>query len=361
MKNMNIYFATDKNIYDALHHKRITPTLLHEILLRKGIILSDDLSKEDLIEHVCKLPHSFQDLVSIKELVQTYDKRESTTSVKLQTTTTQDELKKAAEQVKKKLTTGNGETVTISATKGGTLSVEVNYQDVDLSRTALRQIDNRSLKVDLKIGDDGIDIRMPQNQKAKDITTMLQNELSKIKSQPIEKFEISLESVSNPTLRSQFFQELMNGLSGYEIDDVTNVELNRYKSASTAGDDVDEEIETGFVKRAVLKGESVNSSGIFSQLHNKGYYIARIAWSAKPTNGIGNRILVEAFFKNIEACNDFSYQIKGLNNQRGTNYNVTVRAATEIEKHQISQLIESSALNAYNIVTGNKVIAHEES
>lgn len=361
MKNMNIYFATDKNIYDALHHKRITPTLLHEILLRKGIILSNELSKEDLIEEVCKLPHSFQDLDSIKELVQTYDKRESTTSVKLQTTSTQDELKRAAEQVKRKLNNGNGETVTISAAKGGTLTVEVNYQDIDLSRTALRQVDNRSLKVDIKIGDDGIDIRMPQNQKAKDIATLLQSELSKLKSQPIDKFEISLETVVNPTLRSQFFQELMNGLSGYEIDDVTNVELNRYKADNTDDDDDDEEIETGFVKRAVLKGESVNSSGIFTQLHSKGYYIVRIAWSAKPSNGIGNRILVEAFFKNIENCNDFSYQIKGINNQRGSNFNVTIRAATEIEKNKISQLIESSALNAYNIVTDNKVIANEES
>lgn len=354
MKNMNIYFATDKNIYDALHHKRITPTLLHDILLRKGIILSNELSKEDLIEEICKLPHSFQDLVSIKELVQTYDKRESTTSLKLQTKSNQDELKKAADQVKKKLSNGNGETVVISATKGGTLSIEVNYQDIDLSRTALRQIDNRSLKVDLKITDDGIDIRMPQNQKAKDIASLLQSELSKMKSQPIEKFEISLEAVNNPTSRSQFFQELMTGLTGYEIDDVTNVELNRYKSHSNDEDD-DDVIETGFVKRAVLKGESVNTSAIFSQLHTKGYYIVRIAWSAKPKSGIGNRIIIEAFFKNIENCNDFSYQIKGVNNQRGNNYNVTVRAATDIEKLQISQLIESSAINAYNIVTGNTV------
>lgn len=354
MKNMNIYFATDKNIYDALHHKRITPTLLHDILLRKGIILSNELSKEDLIEEICKLPHSFQDLVSIKELVQTYDKRESTTSLKLQTKSNQDELKKAADQVKKKLSNGNGETVVISATKGGTLSIEVNYQDIDLSRTALRQIDNRSLKVDLKITDDGIDIRMPQNQKAKDIASLLQSELSKMKSQPIEKFEISLEAVNNPTSRSQFFQELMTGLTGYEIDDVTNVELNRYKSHSNDEDD-DDVIETGFVKRAVLKGESVNTSAIFSQLHTKGYYIVRIAWSAKPKSGIGNRIIIEAFFKNIENCNDFSYQIKGVNNQRGNNYNITVRAATDLEKLQISQLIESSAINAYNIVTGNTV------
>ena len=101
MNKMNIYFATDKNIYDALHHKRITIARLREILLRKGIIVSQDLSKEELIEEVCKLPHGYSDLDSIKELVQTYDKRESITSVKLKASSSQVELKTAAELVKK--------------------------------------------------------------------------------------------------------------------------------------------------------------------------------------------------------------------------------------------------------------------
>ncbi|MCE0812929.1 hypothetical protein [Buttiauxella sp. S04-F03] len=360
MKNSNIYFATDKNIYDALHHKRITITKLRDILLTKGIIVSSELSKEELIEEVCKLPQGFNDLDALKELVQTYDKRESTTNVKLNTVSSQNELKAAAEQIKKKLTTGAGETVSITAKKDGSLSIEVNYQDIDLSRTALRQIDNRNIKIEMKPGDCNVDIRMPQNQKAKDVVTLFQSELSKIKSVDVEKFEISLEAVTTPVLRSQFFQELMNGLNGYEIDDVTNVELNRYKSQNSDDED-DEEIETGFVKKAVLKGESVNSSGIFSQLHNKGYYIGRIAWSATPKNGVGDRILVEAFFKNAEKCSDFSYQIKGMNNHRPNGYNVSIRAANDFEKKEISSLIESSAENAYNIVIGNKVDEHEKS
>lgn len=119
MNNMNIYFATDKNIYDALHHKRITIARLREILLRKGIIVAQDLTKEELIEEVCKLPQGYSDLDSIKELVQTYDKRESITSVKLQASSSQTELKTAAELVKRKLATGSGETVKITAKKMG--------------------------------------------------------------------------------------------------------------------------------------------------------------------------------------------------------------------------------------------------
>ncbi|MGF7712126.1 hypothetical protein AAGN98_24520, partial [Klebsiella pneumoniae] len=74
-----LYFATDKNIYDALHHKRITAAKLHELLLNRGVFLSPELDKEILIEEISKLPHGFNELEHIKKLVKTYDPRESTT------------------------------------------------------------------------------------------------------------------------------------------------------------------------------------------------------------------------------------------------------------------------------------------
>ncbi len=96
-----LYFATDKNIYDALHHKRITAAKLHELLLNRGVFLSPELDKEILIEEISKLPHGFNELEHIKKLVKTYDPRESTTSVSFQTSTNQAELKSAAEALKK--------------------------------------------------------------------------------------------------------------------------------------------------------------------------------------------------------------------------------------------------------------------
>lgn len=111
-------------------------------------------------------------------------------------------------------------------------------------------------------------------------------------------------------MRSQFFQELMNGLRGYETDDVTKVELNRSTDASE-DEDKEETIDTGFVKKAVLNGEGVNSSAIFSQLHEKGYYIGRIAWSSKPTSGIGDRINVEAFLKTQRNAVTLPIKLKG--------------------------------------------------
>jgi len=258
-----LYFATDKNIYDALHHKRITPAKLHELLMNRGVFLSQKIDKEVLIEEISKLPHGYNELEHIKKLVKTYDPRESTTSLSFQTSTNQVELKSAAEALKKSCSASKGQSLNIVAKKDGSLTVEYKYEEIDLSKTALRQIDKRNIIIELRPGTDKVEVRMPQNTEAKKVIESLQNELSKIKSEPIERFEISLLAITDPSLRSQFFQELMNGLHDYETDDVTKVELNR----STDVDDDEEGVETidtGFVKKAVLNGEGVNGSAIFS-------------------------------------------------------------------------------------------------
>ena len=201
---------------------------------------------------------------------------------------------------------------------------------------------------------------MPQTAKAREVVDLIQKQLSKIQDKSIDRFEISLETIIQPNLRSQFFQDLMNGLTGYEVDDVTNVVLNRSGSEESDSDDEDQNIDTGFVKKAVLNGEGVNTSSIFSQLHNKGYYISRIAWSAIPENRIGDRIIVEAFFKNADSCTDFSYNIKGINNQKGNEYNITIRPANSLEKQKISELIEISAEKAYYKIVSVEVDGHEK-
>jgi len=349
MKNKNLYYATDKNIYDALHHKRVTPKILHGILFSKGIILSEDLDKEVLIDEVCRLPQCLADLTKIKALVQTYDKRESNTYAKLETTFTQEEIKKAAEAVKKHYAS-KSEKLIVRTRKDGTIDLELDYEELDLSRTELRQIDKRSLSMELKLSADGVDVRMPQLQKSKDLINMLQKELTASTNKPVERFELSLEAITSPALRSKFFQNLINGLDDYEVDDVTNIELNRIENSDNENEDTEGEIDTSFVKKVLLKGAAVDSSSIFAQLHSKGYYISRIAWASKPIIIQGDRIQVEAFFKNADLCNDFSFQIKGINNFKVDKHNITTRAASDTEKKAISLLVESAAIKAYNSI-----------
>ncbi|MBD2798411.1 hypothetical protein ID856_18210 [Xenorhabdus sp. 18] len=348
--NNNLYFATEKNIYDALHHKRITTAMLQDILLRKGIIISESLNKEELIEEVCKLPHGFLDLQEIKNKVQTYDPKESVTKVSLTTSTNQQEVKDAIKKMKDHYPKTKSEVFKVTTKKNGGLSVELHYDDIDLSRTALRQIDKKSVKLDFTINDGKIDIRMPQNSKSKELVKLIGTHLSEIKNVEIPQFEISLEVVTSPNLRSQFFHDLMHGLEGYEVEDVNNIEVNRFINQTINDEGDDEEIDAGYVRKAVLKGESVNSSSIFSDLHKKGYYISKVSWSSVPSSGNGDKIILEAFFKNPETCMDFAYNIKGINNFNKGKFNVTTRSANEQEKNKLGKLIENSAEKAYNSI-----------
>ncbi|WP_369776234.1 hypothetical protein [Klebsiella pneumoniae] len=63
----------------------------------------------------------------------------------------------------------------------------------------------------------------------------------------------------------------------------------------------------------------------------------------------------------VGSITDFAYQIKGINNQKEDGFNVTIRAATAQEKKHISELIESAAENAYNIIIGSEVNEDEKS
>ncbi|HDL6787632.1 TPA: hypothetical protein PXJ90_004170 [Yersinia enterocolitica] len=70
--------------------------------------------------------------------------------------------------------------------------------------------------------------------------------------------------------------------------------------------------------------------------------------------------MVEAFFKNADLCTDFSYNIKGINNQKGNEYNITIRPANSLEKQKISELIEISAEKAYYKIVSIEVDGHEK-
>lgn len=357
-KKKNLYFYTEKNIYDALHHKRLTSSLLHSMLLKRGIIIPSDLDKEVLIEEICRLPHCYEDLQKIKDLVQTYDKRESTTNAQLNIGITQLELKNVTESIKK-MYASESESLNINTKADGSISIELNYQDIDLSRTELRQIDNRTINMDFNISSNKINVRMPSNNKAKELLSVIEEKISSYMNVVVERVEISLEAVTNPSLRSKFFNELLANINGYKLVDVTNIELNKIKSHDDE-DENEENINTSFVKRAVLKGEAVNTSSIFSQLHAKGYYISKISWAAVPVKNNGDQILLDASFKNIDTCSDFSYQIRGVNNYKGGKYNITSRPASEPEKKTISLLIEESAEKAYNLILSEISCEDEE-
>lgn len=354
----NRYFFTDKNIYDALHHKRITIETLYSILHNRGIILSNELDKEELIREVCKLQHSYRDIEFIKEKIHSYDRRESTTLLVLDTNLDQVSLKNVIEKIKPSYSHVD-ETLSIVAQQNGNLNVSLDYQDFDLSKTELRQIENKSLDIEFEIKENQVRVRMPALEKSKVLISLIAKKIEEEKKEIIPKKQIRLDHIQDPKLRSLFFHRLVNHLESLVLKDVTNVELNRIQKSTD--DEDDSEIEVGYVKKAILNGEAVSLSDIFTQLHNKGYYISKIVWVSEEQIKDGNNIIFEASFKEVENCTDFTYQIKGINNynpQKGT-HNITSRPPKENEKLKFYRIIENAAEQSLSFIEAK--ISNEKS
>lgn len=76
----SIYYASDKDLFDALSSKRkfFTESILHEICNKRGIFLSRDDERSSLIDYISVLPHSVYDLEYILDSIykQMYGQKE---------------------------------------------------------------------------------------------------------------------------------------------------------------------------------------------------------------------------------------------------------------------------------------------
>jgi len=98
-----MYYASDKNVFDALNQYRVDSATLANLFERRNIIVSKKTARDDLAEYFSRLPHDFYDHKTISEKLGVVPRRERTTSMNLVGKIDPDELKSAIEIVTKEL------------------------------------------------------------------------------------------------------------------------------------------------------------------------------------------------------------------------------------------------------------------
>jgi hypothetical protein len=353
----SVYIPTDKNIFDALHHKKATTTELRSFLRSKGIITSSIASKEDLIKKICRIPFGYDDYKYITELLENPNRKEKITQSSIQADINAEELQSAIEQVRESMS-DLGESLVITK-DGDRLIARGTYVDVDFTKTELKQRQRKTCEIEIELGDSGITIRRPASKKAAEISKMIRDRLSQKKSIELTEDCISLEGVQEAGHRTQFFDELTRLIKGFKVIDVIDVNFHHIDAASSTeeidndldnpddDDDVEKIISSRIVK-AALSGEGVLQSEQFSQLHREGFYISKLIWISEDGVVGGDRIELEAEFGDPRNCKDFKYLVRGIfryNENRGE-HNVSKRSASRIELQTYNSLLEKAAREA---------------
>lgn len=348
----SVYIPTDKNIFDALQHKKITHSSLLAFLRKRGLFCSNSADKQNLSSRISRLTFDYENYLDICKLLENPNKREKTTQSTIKTDATSVDITKACKTVVSDAVEAElSDSYKVVQEKGSTKLV-VDYTEIDFTKTELNQKSRKTCEIEVTTENGEVKFRLPANKKAKEIASKIKDSLSIIKGEELVEEVISLESIASAEARSYFFEQLLQSIDGYEFDTVSSVDV--YHDIDSLSDDDSDEPNhyAGYINKAVLAGSGVLESAEFNQLHKRGFFIYKLVWTAIDKTDDGDKVEFEALFGEPASCSDFKYLVRGVYNFKDSTkeHNVTRRVATPKEVRELNKLLEKAAKSAYDKV-----------
>lgn len=345
------YFADDKDISDILDAPKFGKKKLLALALARGIILSPELSRETIRDHLSRMPFSWLQLRELLDTIETADAQEKETTCRYESAATSEELQKVLSDIRDIRGETSDESYVIRKTETGVI-VRITYREVDHSSTRVMQRIHKEMEIHIESISGGYEFRYPSNGRAQEIVEKLTDMLPVPEGKEKPKREtVELSGIVDPAMRTEFFIRLMDGMEKFKRRDVIDLKLNRMiieADFEDGEDDKDKEAEIkGLVKRLTLTGEALLSSPEFDRLRKDGFCINRTVWEAKETTGAGRVFEIEAQFRNPDGGTGFCYLVRGMHEIDDVgDVQVTKRPLMPDDRKRINQAIEMSAYAA---------------
>lgn len=346
----SLYFANDKVIFDSLNQHSVGVDLIRELLNERGIIVSSSTPKEELAKYFSRLTADYFDHKSIAIKLGRVAKQERITASELTGKIKDADILESLNELKAKLES-EGDNVAISIEKGR-ITALISYEHIDYTRIDLKQVEPRDAIIEFtKQSDGNYVVRSTQNSDIDPVVEGVLNALKTSAGGELERSRISMESVTDPELRTEFFESLMKDIEGYIFSTVTEAYCFKPKLAETEDEDADgehEELESSpYVEKVGLRGEGVNRSFVIRDLYKKGYYIVKVVWRVRLKERIDSDIFeLEAQFSRPDSCTGFSYRVKSVILVDDGKVMSKRRSAKNDERDELFRLIEQAAKRA---------------
>lgn len=148
-----LLFLNDRDIFDGLMSakQQITPKMLREFFLEKGIFLSGQVSREKLIHYISVLNLDYHDVQFLVEQLTPPSRKEKVRFVDLECSATKLEMRDFVNEVKNDRTDSYNESYQPQIIGDeNRVVVNVEYDEIDLSKTRLRQRRPKEATVELE-------------------------------------------------------------------------------------------------------------------------------------------------------------------------------------------------------------------
>lgn len=345
----SLYYASDKNVFDALNQHKVNTETLVELFERRNIVVSKKTPRDKLAAYFSRQIHDYEDHKAIARRLGVTPRRERITSMELAGSIASDQLAASLQALKDDLESTN-EVVQI-ARDGDRINLTIQYSTVDYRVSEFAQRQERDGTIELIRTATGYTIRNTQNEYMNDVTAILVAKLETAAPAPLEKITVSLFDVPSARHRSRFFHELAFRLPGYQQSDVTAVYVYKARPETSSEGDPDDDAGdddstdgSPHIERVHLRGQGVTRSELLNELLEKDdYYITKIAWGAREIGGAGHDYDIEATFADPKQCTGFSFILSGVYPFEDGVHATRRRPPYKPEIDQISRVVESHA------------------
>jgi len=360
-----LLFLTDRDIYDGLcsAKQQVTVRVITEFFRDRGIYISERLSREKMIAQVSLLNLDYHEVQSLIDQMSSSGRKDKMRQLDLDVSLDSEALSIIVDRVKESRSSEYHEAYQTTLIPGGDarMSVNVEYDEIDLSRTRLRQRKRKDASIEVEQVSEGqVRIRFPDNGRSEDIVSDIQKSIDEHTGVRSNKNIISLANVLDVELRTKFFLDVIAGMNGLDLYDVTKVTVDSRIFRAGEGDDdsvdeksegVDEETVRQMVKKAALSGSNLLSSDLYSELFSLGFYISKMAWHMIEVS-TGDKIEFDAFFSDAPTCEKFACQVTGFYSKRGAEHIITRKRLPSNRAANLLRSLEDSAVQSHSRVVG---------
>jgi len=334
-----IYF-TEKDIYDALmsSKRKATRSVILELARDKGIILSNEDSREDLIKYLSSLLYDYGDLNVLLEHITPSHKKEKSVVTKMEDKIDIAHLNKASMDINNRHDDNININITIDPNDQTKKTLTVQYDEIDLSKTRLNQKVRKESTIEIIEENKVTKIRKPMNKKVDEILDDVISSIETQTSKTIEEKKIDLHGFTSEQ-KTKYFTTLIESIDNCERDDVIKVVVNN--------DEKEEEVE---ITNAAFKGKGLLLTHEYQELQKNGYYISSIIWLADERSGDKNKIEFEAFIRTDKEVEELSFAPKGAYryDKKSKDYTTTRRPLKAEENEKYLKIIENVAFDLYD-------------
>lgn len=344
----NTYF-TEKDIYDALiSSKRVlTSSLILELTRDRGIFLSAEDSRDYLVEYVSSLMYDYYDLNVLIDHITPANKKEKTKTSKVSSKIDASQLKVIAKGINAKGNDNINIQISVDPQNSNKSTVTIQYDEIDFSKTSLRQKVRRESTVEFFTENDSTKIRKASNNKVDEIVHEILKGIEKNTETNIKEEKIDLKGMSFRK-KTEFFTNLITGIEDYKFKDVTKVIVNNNED--------DPEMEEEFINmitNASFKGSGLLQTEEYQKLKESGYYITSIVWQSDSIKKDGNRVEFEASIDHTKENEEIKFSLKGTYRYNATDksFTKTIRPLKSDEEEAIISLLETASFSIYKKIS----------